>query len=250
MTTPIKPTAASLRRIRHLDYDIIRRIGLESLTFMGVMAALVGIAFNVGLFARFGFSFISLLTFEDMVMTAFGLIVLLTMFYALALAFVSQIYFVYELAIVMRRRPSAGFGQTLLVNAVVLLALAALVIALVTVFALYRRNAISAGQLTGIITGLLMTVMTTAFLTVSKKRLRIILAGAHLLVLCMTSAFFGATVANIRIARASVVTLETGPVTAGIVLLSKAGLFIVPHDGPDAGSSVFLPHSQVRKIRD
>lgn len=250
MTTPITPKAADLRRIRHLDYEIVRKIGLESLTFMGVMAVLVGIAFNVGLFARFGFTFISLLAFEDMVMTAFSLIILLTMFYALALAFLSQAYFVYELALVVRRRPTAGFCRTLVFNGVVLFALLAAIIGLIALFTLYRRNAVTGVQLAGVIAGLLLTVLTTAFVTVSKRRLQMMLAGAHLMVLCLTSAFFGNTVAHVRIARPSQVTLDSGTVTAGIVLVSKAGLFMVPHEGPSAGRSVFVAISQVKQIRD
>lgn len=250
MDATTRPRAADLRRIRHLDYDIVRKIGVESLTFMGVMAALVGIAFNVGLFARFGFTFISLLTFEDMVMTAFGLIILLTMFYALALACVSQTYFVYELFIVVRRRRHAGFGRVLALNALLLTGLIAAAVLLIFVFVVYRRNAITSVQLAGILTGLALTVATTAFVTVSKKRLQVLLGGAHLMILCLTSAYFGITVANIRIARPSLVTLDTGPMTAGIVLISKAGLFIVPHEGPNVGRSVFIASGQIKQIRD
>ena len=65
MLSPDRAVDLSALSTAATDYDIVRRVSVESVTFFGTLAFFVGVAFNIGLFARFGFIYISLIALED-----------------------------------------------------------------------------------------------------------------------------------------------------------------------------------------
>lgn len=246
-----KTNHATFRRIRRLEFGVVSRLSFESLTFFGAVAVLVGAAFNIGLLAEFGLSFISLLAVDELVMTSFGLLIFLVPFYTLALALLSQLYLVRNISRVLAQR---GSSQRLVHarrrSVVVALLELGLVIALVSTFAMYRSASIGAAKLATLLLLLTVSVVVLAFVGTGNERSRLWLAGLQLAAMCVASAYFGATVASVRQNRISEIVLEGTAVKGGIVLMSKSGVFV--RTVPEAGlrKSVFIPASSIRRVID
>jgi len=242
---------ASHRRIRRLEIGVASRLSFQSLTFFGAIAVLLGATFNIGLLAEFGLSFISLLAVDELVMTSFGLLVFLVPFYALALALLSQSYLVRNINRVLARRGANPRLRRVRNRALALAVLEiALIAGLIAIFAFYRGNSIGFAHVTTLIGILATSVVVLAYLGTGDDRSRIWLAGLQLATMCLASTYFGTIVASVRQMRSSEVVLEATTLKGGIVLMSKAGVFLRIQTDTGARRSVFIPASAVRRIID
>jgi hypothetical protein len=226
MPTPTRLNRVRLRRIRHMDYDLVRNVSFQSISFFGTIALLVAVAFNMGMFARFGMLFISTLNPRDMVMTAFVVIAFLAIFYGAALAFVSQATLAYEIFTVIRRRRPAGMLRHFLIAAGVSLVIAILLLGFFYRFATYRGMAVEPALLWLLAFSLVVLVLSSAFVTAASRRSAIALGALHLASLAFTSVIFGNIVAELRERLPSTIVFNDGrEIVAGVVLITSDAVF-------------------------
>ena len=226
MPTPTRQNRVRLRRIRHMDYDLVRNVSFQSLSFFGTIALLVAVAFNMGMFARFGMLFISTLNPRDMVMTAFVVIAFLAIFYGAALAFVSQATLAYEIFTVIRRRRPPKMMRHFLVATGVSVVIAVLLVGFFYRFATYRGLSVEPALLALLAASLVVLVLSSAFVTAARRRSAIALGALHLASLAFTSVLFGTIVAEIRERLPSTIVFNDGrEVVAGVVLVTTDAVF-------------------------
>ena len=251
MKLSLRPKRRTLRRLRHLDYDIVRKVSVESLTFFGTLAFFVGVAFNIGLFARFGFIYISLIALEDMITTALALIIFLAAFYLAALGVVSQAYLAYELWLVVRRRGLARFGRAFAFASLSALAIVAAIVALIVVFGTYRGAQVRPGAYLLLAIGLVGMIATTTFATFSRRRLVVLVAGLHFAFVLFTGVVFGLVVAHQRERRTmQIVFANDTVVEARVLLLSRSGIFYRTQGASGSFQSHFVATTAVKRVSD
>lgn len=226
MPTPTRQNRVRLRRIRHMDYDLVRNVSFQSISFFGTIALLVAVAFNMGMFARFGMLFISILNPRDMVMTAFVVIAFLSIFYGAALALVSQGTLAYEILTVLRRRRPPGMLRHFLVAAGASAVIALLLAGFFYRFATYRGMTAPAWTLAVLAVSMIVLVLSSAFITAASRRTVIGLGALHVAALAFTSVVFGNIVTVMRENFPSTLVFSNGQeVAAGIVLVTSDGVF-------------------------
>ncbi|MFM9860024.1 hypothetical protein RUR49_16305 [Pseudoxanthobacter sp. M-2] len=226
MPTPTRQNRVRLRRIRHMDYDLVRNVSFQSLSFFGTIALLVAVAFNMGMFARFGMLFISVLNPRDMVMTAFVVIAFLSIFYGASLALVSQATLAYEILTVLRRRRPKGMMWHFLVAAGASLIIAVLLIGFFYRFATYRGMTVPPALLIVLALSLVVLVLSSAFITAASRRTVIALGALHVASLAFTSVVFGNIVTVMRENFPSTIVFNDGKeVVAGVVLVTSDAVF-------------------------
>lgn len=226
MPTPTRQNRVRLRRIRHMDYDLVRNVSFQSISFFGTIALLVAVAFNMGMFTRFGMLFISVLNPRDMVMTAFVVIAFLSIFYGAALALVSQATLAYEILAVLRRRRPRGMMRHFLVAAGATVLIALLITGFFYRFATYRGMTVPPWMLIVLALSLLVLVLSSAFITAASRRTVIGLGALHVAALAFTSVVFGNIVTVMRENFPSTIVFNNGSeVVAGVVLVTGDGVF-------------------------
>jgi hypothetical protein len=216
-----------------MDYDLVRKVSFQSLSFFGTIALMVAVAFNMGLFSRFGILFISVLNPRDMVMTAFAIIAFLAIFYGAALAFVSQATLAYEIGIVLRRRRPRGMIRPFVVAAGSALVIAVLLAGFFYRFATYRGVDVPPLMMVALGASMAVLVLSSAFITAARRRAAIALGALHLASLAFTSLLFGVVVAEIRQHVPSTIVFNDGKeIVAGVVLVTSEAVFYrLPKEG-------------------
>jgi hypothetical protein len=226
MPNTTRENRVRLRRIRHMDYDLVRNVSFQSLSFFGTIALLVAVAFNLGMFTRFGMLFISVLNPRDLVMTAFVVIAFLSIFYGASLAFVSQATLAYEILMVLRRRRPKGMMRHFLVAAGASLVIAVLLGGFFFRFATYRGISVPPALLAVLSLSLIVLVLSSAFITAASRRTVIALGALHVASLAFTSVVFGNIITLMRESLPSTIIFNDGQeVVAGIVLVTGEGVF-------------------------
>jgi hypothetical protein len=226
MPAPTRQNRVRLRRIRHMDYDLVRNVSFQSLSFFGTIALLVAVAFNMGMFARFGMLFISVLNPRDMVMTAFVVIAFLAIFYGAALAFVSQATLAYEILTVLRSRRPRSMMRHFLVAAGASLIIALLLTGFFYRFATYRGMTVPPSMLVVLALSLVVLVLSSAFITAASRRTVIALGALHVASLAFTSVVFGNIVTVMRENFPSTIVFNDGKeIVAGVVLVTSDAVF-------------------------
>lgn len=250
MPTTTRENRVRLRRIRHMDYDLVRNVSFQSLSFFGTIALLVAVAFNMGMFARFGMLFISVLNPRDMVMTAFVVIAFLAIFYGAALAFVSQATLAYEILTVLRRRRPPKMMRHFLVAALASFTIALLLIGFFYRFATYRGMTVPPSLLVVLAVSLVVLVLSSAFITAASRRTVIALGALHVASLAFTSVVFGNIVTVMRENYPSTIVFNDGKqVVAGVVLVTGDAVFYRVPTGDGGFTSHYARGASIADIR-